>query len=321
MENLLGALLANAILVSVLALLVLIVDVSVRRPALAHWLWVLLLIKLLTPPLVPLSLGFAQQPEPEAVDSTRVAVTPQSQLQTPAAPPAPRPSNSAGEPAREARSYPQPVQPMVLSVAAWVPLGWPLMAAVVWLSVSTIWLLSSLFFLVRAVRSLRDATPAAEPLQQRARELAGRIGIGPRRAPKVWLIPGSMSPLLWAIGGCPRLLIPIDLWDRLDEVKQDALLVHELAHLRRRDHWVRILELAVTSLYWWCPVSWWVRRALRDAEERCCDAWVVWRFRARPARMPRRFWTRSTFSPKRPPRCPWDPAVCGGSVSSRVGWP
>ena len=62
-------------------------------------------------------------------------------------------------------------------------LGWPLMAAVVWLSVSTIWLLSSLFFLVRAVRSLRDATPAAGPLQQRARELARRIGIGPRARP------------------------------------------------------------------------------------------------------------------------------------------
>jgi len=164
---------------------------------------------------------------------------------------------------------------MVLSVAQWVPLRWPVMAATIWLGVSAIWLVSSLFFLGRACRSLQDATPAAEMLQQRARELAGLIGIGARQAPSVWMIPGAMSPLLWAIGGHPRLLIPSDLWDRLDKVKQDALLVHELAHLRRRDHWVRVLELAVTSLYWWCPVAWWVRRALRDSEERCCDAWVV----------------------------------------------
>ena len=32
----------------------------------------------------------------------------------------------------------------------------------------------------------------------------------------------------------------------------------------------------MTSLYWWHPVLWWARRALRDVEEQCCDAWVVW---------------------------------------------
>ncbi len=52
--------------------------------------------------------------------------------------------------------------------------------------------------------------------------------------------------------------------------------MHELAHLKRRDHWVRWLELAVAGLYWWHPAVWWIRRALREAEEQCCDAWVVW---------------------------------------------
>src|SRR5262249_20600517 len=32
----------------------------------------------------------------------------------------------------------------------------------------------------------------------------------------------------------------------------------------------------VAGLYWWHPVVWWLRRALREAEEQCCDAWVVW---------------------------------------------
>jgi hypothetical protein len=31
-------------------------------------------------------------------------------------------------------------------------------------------------------------------------------------------------------------------------------------------------------LFWWHPVLWWARRSLRDAEEQCCDAWVVWTF-------------------------------------------
>src|SRR5690606_10627856 len=41
---------------------------------------------------------------------------------------------------------------------------------------------------------------------------------------------------------------------------------------------VRLFEVAVTVAYWWLPVVWLVRRALRDAEEQCCDAWVVWMF-------------------------------------------
>ena len=63
---------------------------------------------------------------------------------------------------------------------------------------------------------------------------------------------------------------------RLDDDQRATLLVHELAHLRRRDHWVRCLELIATALYWWHPLVWWTRGRLRDAEEQCCDAWVTW---------------------------------------------
>jgi hypothetical protein len=46
--------------------------------------------------------------------------------------------------------------------------------------------------------------------------------------------------------------------------------------LRRRDHWVRLPEVLASVLYWWCPLTWYARRRLREAEELCCDAWVVW---------------------------------------------
>ncbi len=46
--------------------------------------------------------------------------------------------------------------------------------------------------------------------------------------------------------------------------------------LARGDDRVRWLEQAITALYWWLPTVWWARAALREAEERCCDAWVVW---------------------------------------------
>ena len=81
--------------------------------------------------------------------------------------------------------------------------------------------------------------------------------------------------MLWAVGGPPRILFPSDLLGQTTMDQQNALLVHELAHLRRRDHWVRWLEFAAAGLYWWNPVLWFARRELREAEEQCCDAWVT----------------------------------------------
>src|SRR5262249_52938010 len=55
-----------------------------------------------------------------------------------------------------------------------------------------------------------------------------------------------------------------------------GILAHELAHLRRRDHWVSRLELAAGLLWWWNPLYWLVRARLDAEAELACDAWVVW---------------------------------------------
>jgi hypothetical protein len=81
--------------------------------------------------------------------------------------------------------------------------------------------------------------------------------------------------MVWGLGRL-CLLFPSGLLPRLDAKGRAALLAHELAHVRRRDHWVRVLELVVTGLYWWHPAVWWARREVREAEEVCCDAWAVW---------------------------------------------
>ena len=92
----------------------------------------------------------------------------------------------------------------------------------------------------------------------------------------MYLVPGRVPPLIWAIGGRPRLLVPSELWKATEDDERMTLVLHELAHLKRRDHWVRWLELVVVGLYWWNPVVLWACSRLREAEEQCCDAWVVW---------------------------------------------
>ncbi|HZU39006.1 MAG TPA: M56 family metallopeptidase, partial [Gemmataceae bacterium] len=127
--------------------------------------------------------------------------------------------------------------------------------------------------IIRFRRLLRHARPAPSQLQQTVQRLAQRLGL--KNVPSVWLVPGAVSPMVWAVGLAPRLLFPSKLLDRLDDEQRRTLLAHELAHVRRRDHWVRLLELLVTSLYWWHPIVWWARREIHEAEEHCCDAWVV----------------------------------------------
>jgi beta-lactamase regulating signal transducer with metallopeptidase domain len=69
-------------------------------------------------------------------------------------------------------------------------------------------------------------------------------------------------------GGKSRypVVLPMRLLSALDKQQTAMVLAHELAHLRRRDHWVRGLELVVSVLYWWNPLVWWVRRRLHAVE-------------------------------------------------------
>ncbi|HEX4795608.1 MAG TPA: LCCL domain-containing protein, partial [Humisphaera sp.] len=55
----------------------------------------------------------------------------------------------------------------------------------------------------------------------------------------------------------------------------DGLILHELAHVRRRDHLVGWLELLAGCIWWWNPLYWYVRHQLRENAELACDGWVT----------------------------------------------
>jgi RND family efflux transporter MFP subunit len=124
-------------------------------------------------------------------------------------------------------------------------------------------------------RLLRCVREAPVDLKCRVMAVAGRLGL--KHVPETAIVPARVGPMVWAaMIGRPRLILPEELWACLDSTQQDAVLTHELAHLKRRDHWVRRIETVVLSLYWWFPVAWWSCRELERTEEACCDAWVLW---------------------------------------------
>jgi beta-lactamase regulating signal transducer with metallopeptidase domain len=233
----------NALMALPLALAAALVGRFGRRPALTHALWLLVLVKLVTPPLLPLPLPWLTDALPALATAD---VTPE-----PIQEPAPAPPE-VGEPA----------------------LPWPVYVSVVWLAGTAACFGVALARIGRFQRLLRHTRQAPPDLQAEADELARRMGAA--AGPRVRLVPGLLAPMLWSFGRCTCLLMPAALLGRLDDDQRRTLLAHELAHWRRRDHWVRYLELVVLALYWWLPLAWLARRRLRDAEEECCDAWVMW---------------------------------------------
>jgi len=130
-----------------------------------------------------------------------------------------------------------------------------------------------LFRSSRATSRLQSARPAdADTCRLVARE-ARRLGLSV--APATLMIADRVSPLIWC-GRPVRLILPESLWKELDDDGRRAVVCHELAHIRRRDHWVRWFEIVVGCLFWWHPVMWWVRGRLSEEADACCDEWVTW---------------------------------------------
>jgi len=130
-------------------------------------------------------------------------------------------------------------------------------------------------FVVRAVfvrRVLLRARPATGSTLRLVGASAQRMGLS--RAPQTLFVDDRVSPMILC-GVRPRLILPSQLWLTLDDASRFAVVTHELAHLRRRDHQWSWLVALVGIAYWWHPVAWWARWRLRDEADACCDAWVT----------------------------------------------
>jgi beta-lactamase regulating signal transducer with metallopeptidase domain len=278
MDTILQTGLSNAVVASALALVAVLVGYICRRPALVHGLWLLVLLKLVTLPLVPITITWPALAEPK---EAAAAPVPPNASDIPLSPDAileaPRPSEDVPQIVVQANPEPEtpelPSQPAPTAPAPTAPFPWQMLLGGIWLTGSLAWFLLAGWRVWCFRRLLRFAAPAPVLLRQMAEGLARKMDL--HRYPAVYLIPGRLAPMLWAMGGRPWLLVPRELLNHLSRAQLETLLAHELAHLKRRDHWVRGLEFLAMGLYWWHPVVWYARHALREAEEQCCDAWVV----------------------------------------------
>lgn len=69
----------------------------------------------------------------------------------------------------------------------------------------------------------------------------------------------------------PVILLPIGILNALSTAEVEAILLHELAHIRRWDYLVNCFQLVLEVLYFYHPAVWWMGRQVREAREHCCD--------------------------------------------------
>lgn len=154
-------------------------------------------------------------------------------------------------------------EPPTISTFGFLAMGtcllWAMIAAGLLLRLSWAWR--------QVVRLCQRGTEADASLSAACRDLASMLGISP---PKIRYSPYVSSPCL---AGLSRATILLPEMEPSAPVRD--VLIHELAHLRRRDcHW-NLLRQAITAVFFFQPLLWRLGRRLEAASEEVCDDYVV----------------------------------------------
>jgi len=282
MTTLLEIALVNAVLTAILASVVFVITRIWKNPHLAHILWLIVLLKMVTPPLVrvPISFGFERNGGDIAAIAQRGLSSP---LLTPSSA-----TEQDGDLISELAVGPTGLIKPSVEMPSESTVGhetstrstntatralWPFYVGMVWLCGSLLYVIIAGVRIIRFHRKLKGTDVAGGNLHRIGKSVAYEIGL--KQTPELRVAHGHLSPMVWPIGRPLTVILPNGLVENLPEEQLKTIVAHEYGHIFRRDHWVRWLEVVCTTLQWWNPCLWLVRREIRIAEELCCDALVV----------------------------------------------
>ena len=241
-------LISNTVIAGCIAIVALIAERWWKRPGLAHLLWVLVLVKLGTPPLLHLPVPINANQFSWLLTERSIGEIPDWQ------------DRQRASSIHQAFGVTTASESKKISWSNWLTTLWAIGAlALGW------WIVSTGRRFAHLVRRNGQHDLAAS---QRVRELM--ISPGPF-TPPVWMVDAVVSPMLVGVGKRAKIIFPRALWNRLDQKSRDSLLMHELEHWRRRDGIVRYIETVAWVLLWWHPLLWIARKQIEACEERCCD--------------------------------------------------
>jgi len=143
----------------------------------------------------------------------------------------------------------------------------------IWLAGVLLLSLRLLFGCVSAQRfKVRETRPVAWRWQEMLETLCARFGM----MRPVSLLESSLVQVPTAVGWLrPVILLPACALTGLAPQQLEAVIAHELAHIRRHDYLVNILQRIIETLLFYHPAVWWVARQVRIEREYCCDDLAV----------------------------------------------
>ncbi len=289
----------TTVIASVLALVAMIAGrIRSLAPAARHALWVVVLVKLLMPPLVSwpwpmprlspsltrfdleagqnlagcLAVGDQETPTERLTHGDRPHATPTRQGLSELNVEAGSKSTILDHETFDRAKVAEPVRVTSIATVTSDYAIWVGLLGGVWLAVSLGIVTSECIRVIRFRRRLRGAMPAPPELLDETDRIAFGLGVN---SPRILVVEELATPLLWCFGRA-TLLLPAALVEALPSQHWPPILTHELAHLRRGDQWISRLELLAGLVWWWNPIYWLARSKLDTEAELACDAWVVW---------------------------------------------
>jgi TonB family protein len=150
----------------------------------------------------------------------------------------------------------------------------------VYFALSAVWLTGSLMILLLwAIRrrkflgSLRMGQRIQHGREWQALQRA-QEALELRRKVGLVISPLKIEPAVWRVWH-PIVVVPESIASHLDDDELEAIMLHELAHIQRRDNLVGNLQLALCALLWFHPLVWFISRKLFDEREQACDERVM----------------------------------------------
>ena len=161
-----------------------------------------------------------------------------------------------------------------ISTAPSHPLSYPTLPylnLIVWFWIAgvvamSVWSAAGWLIAQRLKRRSKHALP--EIWQFRLATLASQLGI--RRG--IRLCESTLAQVPAVIGWIrPVILVPAGALINLSAQELEAILAHELAHIRRFDYVANLLQSAIEALLFYHPGMWWIAKRIRAERENCCD--------------------------------------------------
>lgn len=152
--------------------------------------------------------------------------------------------------------------------------------SLVWALVAAVWVCGFVVMLAKWISGWRSASrmvrTAEEIIKGREFEalLHAQSDAGVHRRIDLLLSSAGMEPAVFGIVQ-PVLLWPAGLSERLDDTQIEAIMAHELEHVRRRDNLTGAIHAFVAAIFWFHPLVRWMSTRLSEERERACDERVL----------------------------------------------